>query len=483
MLIRQTFAYLPAQLIGPLSQFATAIILTHWLAKAEYGLTMLIFASQELVFLVGLSWWTFYMMRYSGSLNSEQEQQRYRDTETSVILISTLAQIGLTILIIVLSEPDVSYAFYFGACFFTISRSFLNLLSERSRTLGAIKDYSLVQIGAPVGGLILTIGVMYLIGAKPGWVLLVFAIMQTLVGALVGNRLGLLRKPGRIDPEIFRAALTFGIPVVLSGALGWVAGNGIRFVVQYAKGADDLGLLSVGWGLASRLSTVAALVVTAAAYPLAVKAMEVGDSDGARRQLSDNSALLVGVVAPATFGVIAINEPLVRLLIAPEFQAATIALLPWALAAAAIRNIRMHGWDQLYLLFEAPKQMMVLEGVEAALTVLGATIGVFTYGLTGAVIGTLIAAIVVAIGDFFYLRGCFGLRLPLALLLRVLIATGVMFIAVRLLPSIGLDLKATWMSITLAIGIGMLAYALMVVVMFPSLIGSARDYLRARRAG
>ena len=63
MLIRQTIAYLPAQLIGPLSQFAMAIVLTHWLGAAEYGLTMLIFASQELTFRVSLAWWTSYMMR------------------------------------------------------------------------------------------------------------------------------------------------------------------------------------------------------------------------------------------------------------------------------------------------------------------------------------------------------------------------------------------------------------------------------------
>ena len=486
MLIRQTLAYLPAQLIGPLSQFATAIVLTHWLGAADYGLTMLIFASQELVFLLCLSWWTYYMMRYSGSITDDTGKARYQATETSVILLTTLIQVFATIGLILVTEPGVSYAFYFGACIFTVSRSILNFLSERARNLGAIKEYSLVQIVAPVGGLFLTIGVMYVIGAKPGWVLLVFAIMQALIGGMVAYRLGMIRKPGAIDRPLLRAALMFGMPLVASGALGWIAGNGIRFVVQAMSGATALGLLSVGWGIANRLSTVAAMVVTAAAYPLAIKAMERGDPDGARRQLSDNSALLLAIIAPATLGVIAINEPLIRLLIAPEFQTITIAILPWALVGTAIRNMRMHGFDQLYLLFEAPKSMMALEGIEAALTLIGAAIGLLMHGLLGAVIGTMIAAIIVVIGDFSYLRRRFGLHLPLMHMLRIVVASGVMFGTLKGLSHLGLPILPTWDSITLAICIGVIAYILAIAVLFPMMtkdaILQARAFMAQRKS-
>jgi O-antigen/teichoic acid export membrane protein len=484
VLIRQTLAYMPAQLIGPLSQFATAIVLTHWLGASDYGLTMLIFAAQELVFLVALSWWTFYMMRYSGGITEEEARERYRRSETTILLVTTVLQVLATIAIILATEPGVSKAFYFGACIFTVSRSFLNFLSERARTLGSIREYSLIQIAAPLGGLLLTVLVMYTIGAKPGWVLLVFAIVQAVIGTVVAGRLGVSPFPGKVDRAILIAALAFGIPVIVSGAFGWLAGNGIRFVVQYMLGSEALGLLSVGWGLATRLSAVAALVVTAAAYPLAVKAMERGDPEGARRQISDNSALLFGIVAPATIGVIAITEPLTRLLIAPEFQAATIAILPWALLGAAIRNLRMHGWDQLYLLFEKPKHMMALEGIEAGATILAALIGAWFWGILGAVIGTLVAAIIVAIGDFFYLRKHLGLYAPLLHLVKVALATLAMFGALVLLPRFGLTIRADWLSILLAIGIGAVVYGLALMVLFPRyvLIGYREVKARLGRA-
>lgn len=481
MLIRQTFAYLPAQLLGPLTQFATAIVLTHYLRAADYGLTMLIFASQELVFLVCLSWWTNYMLRYSGAITDETARARYEATETGVILATAALQVLATIGVILIVDPTVSPALYFGACVFTLTRSYLNFLAERARKNAAILDYSLVQIVAPLGGLLLTLLVMTTLGAHPGSVLLVFAVMQAAVGIVVGARLKLIRRPGALDRTILRAALSFGIPLVISSIFGWLAGNSIRFVVEYAAGAVALGLMSVGWGMATRLSAVSAMVVTAAAYPLAVKAMEAGDVDGARRQLSDNSALLLGIIAPATLGVIAITDPLTRLLIAEEYHAATIAILPWALAGAAIRNLRMHGWDQMYLLFEAPRPMLVLEIIEAIVTTIAAIIGVWLHGIVGAVIGVTIAAGAVAVCDFMFLRSRFALHAPFWQYLRILLASAAMFLAIKSLPEFGITILPLWHSVGLAVVAGATLYAMAVVVLFPELSRLVIAKLKSRR--
>jgi O-antigen/teichoic acid export membrane protein len=469
MLIRHTIGYLPAQLLGPLIQFATAIILTHVLGAADYGLTMLIFASQELVFLVCLSWWTTYTLRYAGSIGMSGNSALLRASENSILSISSFFQVVTTIGIILIVEPNVSWMFYAGACVFTVTRSYLNFLSERARQQHAIAAYSIVQIIAPLGGLALTLIASAIWGSKPDRVLLDFAIIQAVVGFIVGWRLGLLSRPGRIDREILGSAIAFGWPVLISNIFGWLANNGIRFVVQYGAGATALGLLSVGWGLATRLSAVTAMIVAAAAYPLAVKAMDEGDEAGAKNKIGLNSVLLLGLIAPATIGVIAIAEPFVMLLLAKEYHAATIAILPWAIVGAAIRNQRMHGWDQLYLLCEAPKPMMVLEGLEALATITGATIGLLLGGMTGAVIATTLVAAVVACADFIYLRWKFGLVAPLWSYLRILTAAGVMYVALLALPLIGLRVDATWSQILAAIACGGIVYGLMIAILFPEL--------------
>lgn len=480
MLIRQTFAYLPAQLIGPLAQFATAIVLTHWLGAADYGLTMLIFASQELVFLLCLSWWTFYMMRYSGSIRAPEKRTGFLQTQTTILIASSLLQGLVTALIVRVSAPEAASGFYAAAALFIVSRSLLNLLSERARLEGAIGAYSLIQIAAPVLGLALTLALLAAWGREPSLVLAAFGAVQSLVGLAVARGLDMFQRPGRIDRDILKSALDFGVPILFSNAFNWVAGNGIRFVVQAMRGAGELGLLSVGWGLAGRLSGIAAMVVTAAAYPLAVKAMESGQPDEARRQLSINSALLLAFIAPATAGVIVINEPLIHLLIAPEFQAMTIAILPWALLGASIRNLRMHGWDQLYLLFETPKTMLILDIYEAAFALAGGVIGVVLGGLPGAVIGTVIGTTLVTIGDYLYLRRRYHFRSPVEAILKILIATCLMVAVLLLLPRLGWPIKEGWMTLAATIFLGALAYGLALLALFPVYAGAAFRFAKAR---
>jgi O-antigen/teichoic acid export membrane protein len=488
VLIRHTVAYLPAQLIGPLTQFATAIVLTHYLGAGDYGHTMLIFAAQELVFLASISWWTFYMLRYGAAESGDPTQAphvatraTYVATERSVLLFATIGQLIATLAIVIVVEPKASLLFFLAACIFATTRSYLNFLAEFARKHAAIGAYSLAQILPPLAGLIACVALFAFHAASPESVLIIFAAAQFAVGATVGWRLKILPKFGSCDRTILAAALAFGLPLVLAGGASWLAQHGIRVIVEMGAGAVALGLLSVGWTLATRLANVAAMVVTAAAYPLAVRAMEAGDEAGARRQLETNSALLLGVIAPATFGVFAITEPLTMLLIAPEYHAATIAILPLAMAGAAIRNLRMHGWDQILLLYEKPRSMLMVSIADGILTMIGAGGGLYFGGIVGAVLGTVIATILVTGGTLAYLRARFDLGVPIWQFIRVLIASGAMYVLLRALPGFGIAGKPEWASLALAVVIGMAAYGFALIVLFPELVRLVLAKLRARR--
>ncbi len=479
MLIRQTLAYLPAQLLSPLLQLAVALVLTHALGAADYGLTLLVFASQELVFLVCLSWWTTFYLRYG--VSGGGHPQTLAGTEAAVLLGSCAAQVVLTLGVIAITEPGVSWQFYAGACLFTVTRSQLGFLSERARRETAIGLYSLLQIGAPAAALALTAAWMALGRVTPEQVLWVFALMQALVAGAVTWRLGLLVRPRGIDLAVLRAAAAFGRPVVLANALSWLGGNGIRFVVQQGAGAAALGLLSVGWGLATRLAGVAAMLVTAAAYPLAVKAMQAGDAAGAKRQLADNSALLLALLAPATAAMAALGQPFTEWLVAAPYQAMTVAILPWALLGAAIRNLRMHGWDPLYLLCEAPRAMLVLDAIEAALTVAAAALGLWLGGGVGAVAGTAVAAAAVAVGDYVYLRRRLGLQAPLAVYARLLLAAGLVYGLTLLAGHFGWPVAPSAAGLCSAAAAGAVVYGLALVLLFPHQAVAVRAWAQRQR--
>lgn len=467
MLIRQTLAYLPSQLFGPLLQFAAVITLTHFLSPADYGLTMLVFTTQELIFLVCLFWWTSYLQRYAGQFESEAERRAFRATENVVLVVSTAVQILATSLLVVTVFGPHSPIFWLASCAFVITRSYLGYLGERARFEVRIKDFSILQIAPPLLGLILSIGALEVFGARPGLVLLAFALVQLIVGLVMGLRMRMFEPLFAADRTILKAALALGSTMILAGALQWGAANGVRFVVQLIGGAAPLGLLSVSWGIAQRLAAMAGMLVTAAAYPLAVRAMHAGDVDGARHQISANSALLLLVMAPAVAGVIAIDAPMMRLLVAPEFQEVSIAILPAAIIAAGLRNMRVHGWDQLYLLFEAQPAMLVLGGVEVVFLILGSVVGLMVAGIYGAVVANAIVTIIAAFIDYLYLRSRFGLRAPFGQYARIVLAALIMLGALRLAGHYGWLIAPHWGAVAAAVMVGSLIYAAMLAILFP----------------
>ena len=76
------------------------------------------------------------------------------------------------------------------------------------------------------------------------------------------------------------------------------------------------------------------------------------------RQLADNSALLVAILAPSLAGIFMLRTEIVHLLIALPFQQVTLSILPLATLAGAIRNLRAHFGDQVFLLHNRTRWMM-----------------------------------------------------------------------------------------------------------------------------
>jgi O-antigen/teichoic acid export membrane protein len=229
-----------------------------------------------------------------------------------------------------------------------------------------------------------------------------------------------------LDREIVDHALHYGIPIVIGGALGWVGLNASRFIVNDMLGVAAAGLFAVGYGLGQRAAAVAAMLVTAAAFPLAVKSMEQSGSKVAMRQLADNSALLIAILAPSITGIFILRAEIVHLLIAAPFQKVTLAVLPLSVLAGSIRALRAHFVDQTFLLHNRTRLMIVVATIDATVTVALSLIFIRYWGLVGAAGATVLAALAAAFISFAIAYTKFGLTLPFNHLIPVAIASTAM---------------------------------------------------------
>lgn len=465
MLLRQTLAYLPAQIMGPFAQVVAALVWTHWLQPAPYGLLTFLIASQELVFLVSLSWWTHYTMRYLGGLDAPA-RQRFARSEAPVFAFGALAQAVGTLLVFALLGEPVTAGLVASGVAYVVSRSLMMHLGERARTQGRIAVYTLGQFAGSVAGFVVALAAVAWVAATPEAVLWGFSAAQVVGLALMWRALGLVAGPLVPSRAVLAAALSYGAPLLVAGGFAWVAQNGIRVVVEHGAGAAALGLLAVGWGLGQRLAATLALLVIAASFPLAVKTMHGGSRDEAYRQIAQAGAMLMGLTIPAAVGLCFVADPLAALFVAAPFRATTIAILPFAAAAGAIRNIRMHIADPVFLLIERPRINLAINIVDAVIMVAGCLIGLRLGGLVGTVAGALVGTCLSTIGGLALATAAAHFHFPWSAGLRIVTASGAMAAVLWVSQRWSLAPPA---HLALDVALGASIYAMAIAALFPRL--------------
>ncbi|MDK9697211.1 MAG: oligosaccharide flippase family protein [Siculibacillus sp.] len=467
MMLRQTLLYLPAQLLGPLAMFVAAVVWTHLLDAETYGVVSYVLAAQELVYMATIAWWSLFALRFRAAMDADR-RRRLAEADNAVVLGGAILQtIGAVPVLMTLDTTPTGAFFLASAVLFT-TRSLLTHYSEIARTEAAILTYTIAQLAGPLFGTLASFVGVITFGASPTAAIAGIAAVQTLGLALVMIRLGV--KPKVVLPrrDLIGEALLYGMPMLATGMLAWVATNVIRLIVDHMAGAAALGLLSVGWGLGQRVSTVAAMLLTAAAFPIAVRLYESGDENGAMKQLSDNGSMLFALLAPTTAGVAMVSEPLVDLMIAEPFRAATVAILPLAVLAASIRNQRVHHVDQVFLLHAAPARLLPLFAIEALGCIAGSILGL-TWGGTGvsglvaAVLGCVVGTLVAAMVTLGVAMREYRLRPQWSRWARILAATGTMCAVLAAIPW-----GDGWLALAGEIVVGVIVYGGALAVLFSS---------------
>jgi O-antigen/teichoic acid export membrane protein len=435
MLLRHTVLYLPAQVVGPLFQLIAMVVWTHLVDEHTLGVITLVTAAHELLQIAFLTWWSQYALRFFGRYRAGDDAQRFYRAENAVLLISLIVQsIAVVAIVLLVIAPDADGGLLAATIAYVITRTLNLYIGERARVSHQIWIYTVQQIVGPSAGFAVGLLLIELFGQSAEFPLAGYAVAQLAAICIVLPKLDCGRSFWPVDRDIINHALLYGIPIVIGGAFGWVGLNASRFIINDMLGVAAAGLFAVGYGLGQRAAAVTAMLVTAAAFPLAVKSMEQEGSKVAMRQLADNSALLVAILAPSVIGIFMLRAEIVHLLIAPAFQQVTLAVLPLSILAGSIRNLRAHFGDQVFLLHSRTRLMIIVAAIDAVLTVALGAVCIRYWGLVGAAGSTVLAALAATTVSFVIGFSQFGLTLPLRHLVRIGLATLVMAALLSQIP-------------------------------------------------
>jgi O-antigen/teichoic acid export membrane protein len=472
---RNTLFYLPAQFLGPLVQFALVVAWTHLLDPAAFGVVTFVVAAQEMTALFGLIWWSIYMLRFR-QRHVGAQAARFLAMDSRMVAAGAAGQILMAPFCLVAIGAEATPALVAALAAYLVVRLLLGHYSEWARSDHRIAAYSVAQIAAPALGALFSVAAILRFGPAPAVTLAALAAGQAI--AVAGLMTALRRAPelGVLDRAIFADAARFGLPLVAAGGFAWIAANGVRILVQNVDGVVAVGLLSAGWGLGQRISSVIAMVCTAAAFPLAVDRMEAGDRDGALHQVAINGALMFALLAPASVGLALLAGPLVDLMIAADYREITRVVMPLAMVAGAVRTLRMHTADQVCLLLDRTRVSMLSNFADAAMATLCAAIGIYLADIVGAAAGSLVGTLVASTGSIAYAAARMRLRLDFGVWARIAAASAAMALALRLFPA-----PAGIVAIAAHIVLGALVYALALLALMPGLRAAIGGRLSRRR--
>jgi len=463
-LLRSTVLYLPAQLTSPLVQFITTVVWTYLLAPATFGFVTFIVAVQEVMACLALTGWTLFILRFRERFRGGDEP-RLMAMDRRIALLASVAQLLMTPPLLYALGLPCDVATIAATAAYLITRTLLSHYSDWARAQHAIGAYTSGQLVASIAGSGLSIAAILLMGPSCAAVLGAVALGQALALAALMTQAKIRLGFGAFDKGLFNDAKSFAKLAIVGGAIGWGAGNVVRILVQYAEGPVALGLFSVGWALGQRIAGVLAMLLTAAAYPLAVKHLEGGDREGALAQVSLNGLLLFGMLLPACIGASMLSRPIVTLLIAEQFRETTIAILPLAIGAASLRFLRIHVCDQIMMMFQMTKLSISVLCAEAVVNLALCGLGLHLGGIVGAVVGMLAGAALSCAGAFAYCFQKLGLPAPaLSVVLRIALACGAMALGLYALPA-----SATAASLVGAILLGATIYAAALTAFFPAI--------------
>lgn len=427
---------MPAQLAGAFMQFASVILWTHWMVPGEYGRFALVLATQDLLYLVLMCFWTQFVLRHLVGAEA-QGRGRLAGLESWVLLANAFVQ---TVVVVAVarstSEAPLSTWFYATAVLYTLTRSYATHLGDRARAEGRIGAYTLLQTVGPLLGLPLglALAVTYLPGAEAALTGLAFA--QLLSLALILREPRYLPEWSRPDRLTLIAAVRYGLPMAASGLLYWASGSGIRFIVHHEMDTAAVGLFSVGWAIGQRATSVAAMLVTTAAFPLVLRLDAAGQRRKALDQIAASGVLLFLILAPCTAGLIALARPIAQILVAPDYVSMTAVILPIATLAGCVKNLRINFVNQAFLLAHRTQWSLLLDIIETLLFLVLALMGIHQGGLAGATLGTLVAMTICTGLAFEVARRRLGLPIPWAHLCRIGLAVVIMAVLLQVLPPI-----------------------------------------------
>ncbi len=388
MLIRNSFAYLLARGAPAVLNFLGIALFTRLLSPEAYGTYALVLAITGFGNILFFEWLQGGLLRY---------RARY-DEHLSIFLSTTLAgyltALGANTLLMLLAfvfigdDPLVRWLPWiwgliglWGA--FEVALK-LRAAEGNPLAFGILNTFK-------TGFFVLFGGLLAWQGYQAQGVIAGYIIALLLALLLFGGKVWLGVRPERVDASLLRQLFRYGLPLTATLGLSAIIGNTDRLLLAWLQGPAATGLYAAGYDLPNQALGVLLVITYLAGYPLAVRDLEQGDQERARRHLGQYARLLLGIGIPAAMGMAVLAPAIAHAVLGEDFRPSAQTLIPLITLAALLVNIKAYYFDLAFQFGQYTRGLLPILGLAVLLNIVLNLLLIPEFGLTGAAYATIAA--------------------------------------------------------------------------------------------
>ena len=452
MYIKHSFIYLLSKLAPAMSSFVILAAYTRWMSTEEYG----IFST--LVIVVGSSSMFLFSWLYVGIMRFWENRQIDNDAIIHLISAAVLVisvAVGLCVGVFAASTGQIEVAI--GGWLLFVSAVMFEAGQRINVITRAVNRYFWAEMARTLLTMLAGLLLVWLGYAWQGAVLAI--VIGMLLVVIFSMRSYFRFSLKKIDHHVLKTLLVYGLPLSFSMALLEVVNTADRLMIGWLMGYASVGEYAVAYNLPFQVLMMVSSSLNLAAYPVVVKMLEQEGREAAIQQLRQYFTLLMAASVPAVFGLVAIADLLVPLLVGVDFVEPALKLLPWVSIAIFANCTYLFYVSLSFQLAEHTMGALKVAGVAAVINVALNLLLIPVYGVWGAVIASISAYGFCLVVGFYVGRQYFVLDIPWFALVKVLLAASVMYGVIQSLPVLALPAVVL---LALKIFVGIVVYAAMV---------------------
>jgi O-antigen/teichoic acid export membrane protein len=460
-LLIHTSNYSIAALLTTIASFVSFPIITRVLSVEEYGLLSLVNASLTLLVAVGKGGLQHSVLRLYSDIKTSSEKWNLNQYYSTVILgilgLSIIVAVVLILVALVVPNHwwnnDKLSSLYILASVLIVLRAtdsaLINILRAQERS-GSISVFSVV--GRYGNVLFVVVTLLYFSSDIVG-----FFVATIASGAIVLAAMAVyVLKPVQIAPRFFstsllKAMVFFGIPMVGYEMAGILLNLGDRYLIQWIRGAEDVGIYSAVYNLSEYVSKIIISSLSTAVLPMYLRIWVEQGQEATSRFILNSLHYYLLITLPIIAGVSTTGPELVTLL-ASEKYATGASIIPYLISGMVIDGATVMFAAGLFI-SKRSMSLMYIVAASAVVNVILNSLLIPSYGVTGAAIATLLSYLVLAIWSYAVTSKTLVIPFPWITLVKFGLIALSMYFVVNHIHS-----KNLMLTLVLQISVGMLFY-------------------------